>query len=166
MDHAVVTRTYGGHACLLQTLGVAFTLVAQRIIFRGDYQRGRQAAQVRRAQRRCVRVVSLAGIVQVVSPEPDDHVARDEIIACIGNQGGGRRGVIIGHGVNEQLAAQARSALVTNTHCGHRCQIATGAVACQRDPGRVSVELDGMLRGPTGGGQTVVRRGGKLVLRR
>ena len=69
-------------------------------------------------------------------------------------------------GVDQELAAQRRPALVADAEGRYRREVAARAVAGQRDPHRVAANLRGMLRHPARRGQGVVGRGGEGVLRR
>ena len=68
MQHAWKLFVLHRNAGVLQPLCIRFPFVRQNVIFRGYHQRRRQAAQIRRVQRRYARVAAVHVLWNVQLP--------------------------------------------------------------------------------------------------
>src|SRR5437868_6778257 len=75
VDLPFVALELDGDAGLLEASGVGFALVAQRIVFGGDDEGGREAAEVDGAQRRGERVEAVFFVWYVLVPVPGHPIA-------------------------------------------------------------------------------------------
>ena len=105
------------------------------------------------------------GVVQVMVPEPFHGLEGQTVALGVLAIGGRARRVVVGHRIEQQLAAQRRAALVAHPQRRDRRHVGAGAVAGHRDARRVGAEFGGVGRRPAGGVQAVVDPGREFVFR-
>src|SRR2546421_1267573 len=69
-------------------------------------------------------------------------------------------------GIDQKLRDQVGTARVAAEQADHGGEVATSAVAADREPGRVDTDVRAVPGDPAGGGMAVLHRGGEPVLGR
>jgi hypothetical protein len=82
-----------------------FAFVAQRVVFGGDDEGGRQAGQVRGAQRRGIGMDALGRVTEIMGPEPSHRIAGQPVALGVLRVGRRAGRVIVGHRIEQQLDA-------------------------------------------------------------
>ena len=145
VQHAAELHEIGHRAVLLQAPGIGAAFVPERIVARGDHQRGRQAGQRLGAQRRNAPIAARLLVGGVVLDEPR-HRHGVEAIAVVEGPVGLRARHDVGHGIGQQLHAQLRALVVARPDRHGRGQVAAGRVAADRE--LVGVDADRGAVGP------------------
>ena len=154
-----------GHAGLLQPVGVRLALVAQHVVLGGQHDGRRQPGEVRRLQRRRVGLGPACRVGQVVVPEPDHRVARQHQLVLVGGVGRVVE-VGVGHGVDEGLERDRRTATVARPLGHDRRQVAAGRVTADDDRHVAAGDVGHVLVDPLERGVGVVDGDRVAVLRR
>ena len=163
MHVARVAAQQRRHAVRAQPRRVGLALVAQGVEARGHHERGRDPGQVLGAQGGDARVGAVGARAQErVLVEVDALLRQEEAL----RERAPRRGLgrDVRDGVDEELEGRGRAAVGGGAVGRHRGQVAAGAVAADRDAGRVGAELGRAGVGVAEGGERVVDRGREAVL--
>ncbi len=154
-----------GNAGFLEAMGVFVALVAQGIGACGQHIGRRQADQRLGKRGRSAPVVNVGGAVEIVIAKPADHRMRQQD-AGLRLAVRGVRHREVGGRIDQHLACDRRAVAVARRDRHHGGEVAAGAVAADRQPGRVDAELLRMVGDPFGRRDGVIDGGGKFVLGR
>lgn len=146
MDRAVVSHRRDLHASLAELAGIGLALVTQHVVLVDDDERRRQAVQLlqRCLQWRSRRLLALGFVGQIGVPEPlhrllgQPRAIGELVVGTIVEIG-------VGDGVEQHLLIDGRTAAFLGKQRHHRRHVAADAIACDREPGGVDLELLGML---------------------
>ncbi len=165
VGHADVVGQPHVDARVGEPVGVAASLVAQRVVLGGDDERRRQPGQRRGADRRQPRIGQVGPVAQVVGAVgqavPLGQHDREVVL------GSGRvLGSQVRRRVDQRLVPDAWSALIARLLADDGRQVAAGAVTHDGQPLRVGAELPRMPSGPQQTVPRVVDRSREPVLGR
>ena len=165
VQHAAELDEVGERAFLLQAPGIGAALVAQRVVARGHDQCRRQAGQRLGAQRRDPPVLARRLVGRVVVEEPF-HGRRIQSVAVVVETVGFRPRHGVRHRVGQHLQLELGAVVVARPDRGGGREIATGAVAADRQPARIDADLPAVGGHPLQAGDDIVERAGEAGLGR
>src|SRR6185312_7351791 len=166
--HPVVTAQVGVAAGVPDRAGVVLAVVAERVVFRGDHERGRQAGEVVLEQGGDTGIAAVAAVREVLAEIPERFFLGESVAdaqLAVGGGAGGR----VEHRVDQHLESRAGS--LTGEITGRdRGEIPAGT-RDRQVPGRVqgrgrALQAEhGGVRGPDVRGGQSARPGTRFLLR-
>jgi hypothetical protein len=167
VNHAQFAAGDDGDAGFIELARVGFALVAQDVELGGLDQRRRQAGELFfcRPQRRGGDFRALFGVPGVIIPHPDHHRPCQEV-ALLELPVAGRLEVRVRHRPEQHLQAQLRPALGLGLERDGGRQVPADAVADDRQPLAIDLNLRAMLGDPLRRRVAFIERDGILRLGR
>ena len=136
----------------------------QHIAFGRDDDRRRRAGKVCRLQWRGPPILGVLGAAQIVIPEPQHRLARQDAVAGREFAVARHRHRVVGDRINERLQAQSRLIGAARHQRDNGGEVGAGAVAMDAEPGGVRAEAAGIGVHPLQCREAVIDRGGEFVL--